>query len=228
MKSPGGREIHGIPVVVALRNELLRYGIEYMLQTLEATRVKAVPGLRWAQATLEHGELERPILITMVEEVDDEASADILRRLERGGARILFLLSGGDLEALSRLAGRYGIAGAGFLAVGSLDIATLRETVLRMESGDVPMPPDLARRLLALAARGGGAQRLAPRITPREREALVLMIEGMSNKQIARRLHISEHGAKRLVANILAKLDCTNRTLAVAKALQHGLHQQSA
>jgi hypothetical protein len=41
---------------------------------------------------------------------------------------------------------------------------------------------------------------------------------------LARRLGISVHGAKRHVANVLAKLDCSNRTLAVAKALrQHGI-----
>ena len=55
------------------------------------------------------------------------------------------------------------------------------------------------------------------------RQALVLLAKGMSNKQIARRLNISEHGAKRHVANVLAKLNCPNRTLAVALALRHGL-----
>ncbi|WP_144070101.1 response regulator transcription factor [Nonomuraea indica] len=40
---------------------------------------------------------------------------------------------------------------------------------------------------------------------------------------MARRLGISEHGAKRHVANILAKLNCSNRTLATAVALRRGL-----
>jgi DNA-binding CsgD family transcriptional regulator len=79
----------------------------------------------------------------------------------------------------------------------------------------MPMSTGLARDLLTLPPR--------PRLTPREREALQLLVEGLSNKQIARRLGISEHGAKRLVANILSKMDCSNRTSAVAKALREGV-----
>ena len=59
--------------------------------------------------------------------------------------------------------------------------------------------------------------------TPREQQTLALLVEGLPNKQIARRLGISEHGAKRNVANILAKLNVPNRTLAAAKAVRDGL-----
>ena len=45
----------------------------------------------------------------------------------------------------------------------------------------------------------------------------------MSNKQIARQLTISQHGVKRLVSNVLAKLNCPNRTQAVAVALTDGI-----
>lgn len=58
------------------------------------------------------------------------------------------------------------------------------------------------------------------RLTPREREVLKLLIEGLSNKQIARRLNITQHGAKRHVGSILSKLNCPNRTQVVALALQ--------
>src|SRR6266700_4144088 len=54
-------------------------------------------------------------------------------------------------------------------------------------------------------------------------KVLVLLVEGLSNKQIARELGISIHGAKRLVANILIKLNCPTRTLAVRAALTLGL-----
>jgi DNA-binding CsgD family transcriptional regulator len=48
---------------------------------------------------------------------------------------------------------------------------------------------------------------------------LKLLVAGLSNKQIARQLDISPHGVKRLVSNVLAKLGCSNRTLAVALAI---------
>jgi DNA-binding NarL/FixJ family response regulator len=113
---------------------------------------------------------------------------------------------------MSRLSGS---RGAGFLTLGDLNGPELYDALTRIAAGDLPLSAGLARDLLTLAPR--------PRLTPREQEALLLMVEGLSNKQIARRLGISEHGAKRLVANILSKMDCSNRTLAVAKALRDGV-----
>ncbi|WP_381804006.1 response regulator transcription factor [Streptomyces niveus] len=61
------------------------------------------------------------------------------------------------------------------------------------------------------------------RLTSREHEALGLLGQGLSNKQIARSLGISPHGAKRLVGSILLKLGSPNRTAAVVTAMRTGL-----
>jgi DNA-binding CsgD family transcriptional regulator len=60
-------------------------------------------------------------------------------------------------------------------------------------------------------------------LTPRERDVLVLMAEGASNKAIARQLGISVHTAKFHVASLLAKLDATGRTDAVTHAARLGV-----
>ena len=60
-------------------------------------------------------------------------------------------------------------------------------------------------------------------LTPRERDVLTLMAEGVSNKVIAERLGISVHTAKFHVASILDKLDATGRTDAVAHAARRGV-----
>jgi DNA-binding NarL/FixJ family response regulator len=60
-------------------------------------------------------------------------------------------------------------------------------------------------------------------LTPRERDVLTLMAEGVSNKIIAERLGISVHTAKFHVASILDKLDATGRTDAVAHAARRGV-----
>jgi len=60
-------------------------------------------------------------------------------------------------------------------------------------------------------------------LTPRERDVLVLMAEGASNKAIARRLGISVHTAKFHVGSLLDKLDATGRTDAVAHAARRGV-----
>jgi two-component system nitrate/nitrite response regulator NarL len=112
----------------------------------------------------------------------------------------------------------------GFLWQQDLTVSRLREALRHSRGGEVPMPPDLARALLARAdptgrrPRGGSAG-----LTSREREALSLLVRGLSNKQIARELSISSHGAKRLVTSIMLKLDAPNRTLAAVTAIRAGI-----
>jgi NarL family two-component system response regulator LiaR len=60
-------------------------------------------------------------------------------------------------------------------------------------------------------------------LTPREREVLALMVEGLNNPEIAERLVVSRSTAKAHVSNILSKLGVSNRAEAVALALQRNL-----
>ena len=62
-----------------------------------------------------------------------------------------------------------------------------------------------------------------PLLSPRESEILALVAHGLSNKQIAAQLTLSEHTVHRHVANILVKLGVSSRAAAAAYAAKHGL-----
>lgn len=79
------------------------------------------------------------------------------------------------------------------------------------------------RRLAADTLRALGAASPLPDLTPREREVLGLLGEGLTNRQLAERLVVSEHTIHRHVTSILGKLDVPTRAAAAALAARHGL-----
>ena len=83
-----------------------------------------------------------------------------------------------------------------------------------------------AAGLVVLHADHAGSLTAAPiddPLTPREREVLQMLAAGLGNKEIAARLHISDHTAKFHVSQILAKLSAASRAEAVSIAMRRGL-----
>ncbi|HEX6177127.1 MAG TPA: response regulator transcription factor [Thermoanaerobaculia bacterium] len=94
----------------------------------------------------------------------------------------------------------------------------------RAQQGEPALTPALARRLLQEFAKPA-AERQTPaeeeQLTPREREVLELMVEGVtSNRKLASRLNLSENTVKFHVRNILDKLRLHDRAQVVGYALR--------
>jgi DNA-binding NarL/FixJ family response regulator len=113
---------------------------------------------------------------------------------------------------------------------------TLAEAVRGAVRGESQIDPAVARKVLKafrhLDASAPGDQpasqresKLPPleRLTEREQEVLDLLAEGLSNKEIAARLTLSEGTIKNHVSNILSKLHANDRTQAVLTAIRRGL-----
>ena len=83
--------------------------------------------------------------------------------------------------------------------------------------------PVEADAILVARTRRGAAASLVEPLTLREVEVLELLAEGLSNKAIAGRLHISDQTVKFHVASIAGKLGAANRTDAVRRAVRLGL-----
>lgn len=97
----------------------------------------------------------------------------------------------------------------------------LIQTIRRVHAGQVFIQPEIASRLLR--------ELIAPHDSPmeplseREREVLVLLAQGHSNREIAEQLVLAEGTVKNHVSNILGKLQAENRTQAAEIARRHGL-----
>jgi DNA-binding NarL/FixJ family response regulator len=112
---------------------------------------------------------------------------------------------------------------------------TLVEAIRGVMRGESRIDPSVARKVLSEFQRLA-AQVLIRRptvetqdeliiepLTPREEEVLHLLVEGLSNKEIGGRLHLTEGTIKNYVSNIIAKLQANDRTHAVVLAIKRGL-----
>jgi DNA-binding NarL/FixJ family response regulator len=125
------------------------------------------------------------------------------------------------------------LRGAGGLEVGGLEVAALvRERVPEIRVVSVgagaellPGSPDAEDLLEALRQAGGLDQpvRLLDGLTPREREVLRLLAEGLDNRAIARRLGIGYVTVRTHLRNLSSKLDAHSRCQVVARAAELGL-----
>jgi DNA-binding NarL/FixJ family response regulator len=92
---------------------------------------------------------------------------------------------------------------------------TLLAAVRAVARGKTYIDPSVARQALGAAPR--------EELTARETEVLRRLAQGLSNKEIAEALAISEETVKTHVSNVLAKLDAENRAQAIVQALKRGL-----
>jgi two-component system, NarL family, nitrate/nitrite response regulator NarL len=120
-----------------------------------------------------------------------------------------------DLEAAAK------IRADGYLLLAETSADTLRAAVDDVLAGQTLLPPVLSAHLLDRARRPDSvlASR-SIRLSPREAEVLELVVGGLSNKEIARQLDISIHGAKRHVSSVLNKFNAPSRSYLISQILQ--------
>jgi DNA-binding NarL/FixJ family response regulator len=106
----------------------------------------------------------------------------------------------------------------------TLGIETMREAIMRVLGGGVWTPPDVDLGCDADAETAGLMARLAT-LTPQQVRVLMMLSEGLLNKQIAYELSVSEATVKAHVSAILQKLGVESRTQAVIAAAKIALGQ---
>jgi DNA-binding NarL/FixJ family response regulator len=164
-----------------------------------------------------------PDLVLMDIELPERSGVELTRELRATcpETRVVMLTGFADADLL------FGAMQAG--AVGYLlkhtAAAELIGTLRRVAAGEHVLTPELAGRFLAEFERRQ-APRRAPQLaqlSPREEEVLRLLATGETNRQIAKRLFVSEETIKSHVAAIFRKLEVSDRTSAAVLAVRAGL-----
>jgi DNA-binding NarL/FixJ family response regulator len=133
-------------------------------------------------------------------------------------ADVLVLTSYSDAE---RIVGALDAGAMGYLLKDAEPDEVL-SGIRAVARGESPINPRAARELLGARRTTGAA---SAELTPREREVLVLVRQGLANKQIARRLGIQESTVKAHLTSVFQRIGVTDRVQAALWARQH-LQQQ--
>jgi NarL family two-component system response regulator LiaR len=197
-------------------HEIFRGGIAFALEAYED--LELVGGAHSGEEALRLCEKVRPDVILMdmrMPGLDGPATTGAIRQ-QYPQVQVLALTSFYDEQLVQRAMA----AGAiGYLLKG-VPVAELVDAIRAACAGRSTID-DQALQALIRSARSG--PRLGDDLTDREREVLALLVEGLSNPEIADRLVISVPTAKAHVASILAKLRVSSRTEAATVAVKQNL-----
>jgi DNA-binding NarL/FixJ family response regulator len=118
-------------------------------------------------------------------------------------------------------------AGAAGIITKSAQPSEIVDAIRRVHAGELALPAREMIDLLRLAGeerqREEASQATLAQLTPREREVLAALAEGLDNKAIAERLFISPDTARTHVVKVLGKLGVESRLQAAIVAIQHGI-----
>ncbi|HYF73268.1 MAG TPA: response regulator transcription factor [Nocardioides sp.] len=203
-----------IRVVLVDDHAVIRAGLEQLLSGTDDIEVVGTAA-NGAEA-LDVVRRIRPDVVLMdlqMPQVDGVAATRAIMS-ERLGVDVLVLTSFSDSE---RILAALDAGAVGYL-LKDADPEDVLEGIRAVSRGESPLHPKAARALLGVRAGSPQVQ-----LTSRETEVLTLVREGLANKQIARRLDISERTVKAHLTSAFARIGVADRTQAALWAERNGL-----
>ena len=204
-----------ISVLIADDHGVIRDGLGRLIDALEDIELAGTAG-DGAEAVERSRELA-PDVVLMDLDMPRMDGIEATRRIteERPGTAVLVLTSFSDR---ARILGALSAGACGYLLkdASSDEVA---DGIRAASRGESPLDPRAARTIISARAEPDPIGAL----TAREREVLALLVEGLPNKLIARRLEISEKTVKSHLTRIFREIGVTDRTQAALWAERHGL-----
>ena len=201
------------PIVLSGLKSLIETDPDYVLVATCSNGADALEAVRELQPDLAVLDISMPGLTGL----------EVLERLQTDkiASRVIFLTASASDEDIAAAVSR----GAWGVLLKEVAADQLLECLGAVAGGSRWLPSQLVDGALQReAARRSEANRIAGALTPRERELVLLATEGLSNKEIARRIGVTEGTVKIHLHNVYQKLGVTNRTAMTNLALTHREH----
>jgi two-component system, NarL family, response regulator DevR len=208
-------------ILVVDDHEVVRQGLVALLDRRPNFQVVAEAGT--VEEALAQAHLHQPDIVIMDVRLPDGSGVEACReiRADLPDTRVVMLTSFPDDEAvLSAIVA--GAAGYLLKQIRARDLIAGLEAVGRGES---LLDPAVTERVLARVRQiaSGEIHDELSGLTPQERKILMLVAEGMTNKEIAAEIFLSDKTVKNYVSSILAKLNLERRAQAAAFVARHRL-----
>jgi DNA-binding NarL/FixJ family response regulator len=206
-----------IRVVLVDDHALVRRGLEQLLQANDDIEVVGSASDGAEALTIVSEQQPDVVLMDLqMPNVDGvSATRDILAALP--DTRVVVLTSFSDSE---RIIAALDVGAVGYLLKDTEPDALL-SGIRAAARGESPLHPRAARELLTARRASGGVGQVE--LTPRETEVLALVRRGLANKQIARRLEISERTVKAHLSSAFQRIGVVDRTQAALWAERNGI-----
>ncbi|RDV84068.1 response regulator [Ammonifex thiophilus] len=209
-----------IKVLVVDDHALVREGIKKLL--LEDERLEVVGEAGNGREAVELVK-KRPVDVVLLDiSMPDMGGVEACREIKRLRPSVAVVaLTVHDQEEYCLAMLEAGAAGY-VLKESSAD--QLVEAIVRAAKGEEYLSPRLAGKMVKWFSRAESRRGLCG-LTPREKEILRLLASGLSNREIARKLYLSEKTVKNHLTSIFQKIGVSDRTQAALWAVKHGLSE---
>lgn len=195
-------------------HEVVRQGLRALLDAQDGLEV--VGEAANAEEALSRIPPTRPHVAVLDVRLPDGDGVEVCREVRSRHPEIacLILTSFADDEALFDAI----MAGAAGYVLKQIKGQDLVEAIRTVASGQSLLDPEMTSRVLERLRKGPEDDELLASLTDQERRILQLIAEGLTNRQIAERIHLAEKTVKNYVSNLLAKLGMERRTEAAVYA----------
>jgi len=195
-------------------HEIVRRGLRELLEADGSIEVIGESGLA-AEATRRIPAL-RPDVAVLDGRLPDGSGIDVCRDVRSIDPTIncLILTSYDDDEALLNAI----MAGAAGYVLKEIRGTALVDAIRRVAAGESLLDPEVTQRVVARLREGPESDPALGSLTAQERRILLLIAEGLTNRQIAERMFLAEKTVKNYVSSLLGKLGMERRTQAAVFA----------
>lgn len=215
-----------IRILIVEDHAIVRAGLRMLLENQAG--IEVVGEASSASEIVNNGANVPPDIILLDLDLGHENGADFVGDLIRklAPARILVLTATSDVELHVRAV----TCGASGVVIKEQAPETLVKAIHSVHAGEAWLGRSLTSVVLNRMSKAHTPPKPDPeaakmdRLTPREKEVMSLIVEGLPGDRIARQLRISEGTVRNHLTSILAKLELSNRFELAVFAFRHGFH----